>query len=162
MANPRAYLAKIFDGAIDRWIGAQYDHEYLWNMVRLSITCWASIATASGDSIDMTQASSKPSYLVPGGVISVAGWQGIWVWMPSRSLRWTGRLPMPVSPRLRWVDGRSAVTAALIEHHYLKHMMLKLLSTCIRWQVWQSTILITGASSGLGAGMARGICSQRL
>ena len=27
MAN-RAYLAKIFDGAIDRWIGAQYDHEY--------------------------------------------------------------------------------------------------------------------------------------
>jgi len=28
MANPRAYLAKIFDGAIDRWIGEQYDHEY--------------------------------------------------------------------------------------------------------------------------------------
>ncbi len=27
-ANPRAYLAKIFEGAIERWTGGEYHHEY--------------------------------------------------------------------------------------------------------------------------------------
>ena len=26
--NPRAYLAKIFEGAIERWTGGEYHHEY--------------------------------------------------------------------------------------------------------------------------------------
>jgi hypothetical protein len=74
MANPRAYLAKIFDGAIDRWIGEQYDHEY--HETWLGFQSRVESALRLCQHIDATQPRQAVVFS-SGGVISVAVGQGI-------------------------------------------------------------------------------------
>ena len=68
-SNPRAYLAKIFEGAIERWTGGDYHHEYdeSWPAFK------SRIEGALQDLCDEL-AQTKPRYAVvftSGGVISV-------------------------------------------------------------------------------------------
>ncbi|GAA5014102.1 histidine phosphatase family protein [Acinetobacter puyangensis] len=68
-SNPRAYLAKIFDGAIDRWISAEFDHEYeeTWQHFKDRVE-------QALQNLCVQLAQSQPRYAIvftSGGVISV-------------------------------------------------------------------------------------------
>lgn len=67
--NPRAYLAKIFEGAIDRWVSEEYDYEYeeSWHAFQQRVD-------NAFDQLCQDLRVSKPRYAVvfsSGGVISV-------------------------------------------------------------------------------------------
>ncbi|MCH4247295.1 MAG: histidine phosphatase family protein [Acinetobacter populi] len=68
-SNPRAYLAKIFDGAIDRWISAEFDHEYeeTWQHFKDRVE-------QALQNLCVQLAQTQPRYAIvftSGGVISV-------------------------------------------------------------------------------------------
>ncbi|MFU8926411.1 histidine phosphatase family protein [Acinetobacter puyangensis] len=68
-SNPRAYLAKIFDGAIDRWISAEFDHEYeeTWQHFKDRVE-------QALQNLCVQLAQTQPRYVIvftSGGVISV-------------------------------------------------------------------------------------------
>ena len=69
-ANPRAYLAKIFEGAIERWTGGDYHHEYDESWPNFKSRVETALQNLSDE-----LAKTKPRYAVvftSGGVISVA------------------------------------------------------------------------------------------
>ena len=124
VSNPRTYLAKIFDGAIDRWIGAQYDHEYH--------ETWLAFQTRVEMALQSLcqQLDVNPQrYAVvfsSGGVISVA--VGKVLGLNAKqifALNWS--IANASITTLRWVDGHLQLLS-FNEHHYLKAYDAELLT----------------------------------
>ena len=116
LANPRAYLAKIFDGAIDRWIGAQYDHEYHETWLGFQSRVEQALQSLC-ESIDMTK-HRQAVVFSSGGVISVA--VGKVLGLNAKqifALNWS--IANASITTLRWTDGRLQLLS-FNEHHYLK------------------------------------------
>ncbi|MCU4392553.1 histidine phosphatase family protein [Acinetobacter courvalinii] len=116
VANPRAYLAKIFDGAIERWIGEQYDHEY--HETWLGFQSRVEIALHGlCQQLDATQ-QRQAVVFSSGGVISVAVGQVLGLDAKQIfALNWS--IANASISTLRWVDGRLQLLS-FNEHHYLK------------------------------------------
>ncbi|NAS05709.1 histidine phosphatase family protein [Acinetobacter haemolyticus] len=116
VSNPRAYLAKIFDGAIDRWIGEQYDHEYHETWLGFQTR----VETALHNLCEMVETTQQRQAVVfsSGGVISVA--VGKVLGLNAKqifALNWS--IANASITSLRWVDGRLQLLS-FNEHHYLK------------------------------------------
>jgi broad specificity phosphatase PhoE len=124
MANPRAYLAKIFDGAIDRWIGAQYDHEYHETWLGFQSRVEQALQSLC-ESIDLTK-HRQAVVFSSGGVISVA--VGKVLGLNAKqifALNWS--IANASMTTLRWTDGRLQLLS-FNEHHYLKTRDAELLT----------------------------------
>ena len=124
MANPRAYLAKIFDGAIDRWIGAQYDHEYHETWLGFQTRVEGALHGLC-QHIDATQPRQAVVFS-SGGVISVA--VGKVLGLNAKqifALNWS--IANASITTLRWTDGRLQLLS-FNEHHYLKARDAELLT----------------------------------
>lgn len=124
LANPRAYLAKIFDGAIDRWIGAQYDHEYHETWLGFQSRVEQALQSLC-ESIDMTK-HRQAVVFSSGGVISVA--VGKVLGLNAKqifALNWS--IANASITTLRWTDGRLQLLS-FNEHHYLKTRDAELLT----------------------------------
>ena len=122
--NPRAYLAKIFEGAIERWTGGEYHHEYEES--------WPHFKQRVEDVLqhlceDLAQ--RQPRYAVvftSGGVISVA--VGKVLGLNAKqifALNWS--IANASITTLRWTDGRLQLLS-FNEHHYLKARDAELLT----------------------------------
>lgn len=114
--NPRAYLAKIFEGAIERWTGGEYHHEYeeSWPIFK------ARVETALQDLCDEL-AQTKPRYVVvftSGGVISVAAGK-ILELNPNRTFALNWAITNTSMTTLRLV-GNEPQLLSLNEHHFIK------------------------------------------
>lgn len=114
--NPRAYLAKIFEGAIERWTGGEYHHEYeeSWPIFK------ARVETALQDLCDEL-AQTKPRYAVvftSGGVISVAAGK-ILELNPNRTFALNWAITNTSMTTLRLV-GNEPQLLSLNEHHFIK------------------------------------------
>ncbi|RPE47277.1 broad specificity phosphatase PhoE [Acinetobacter sp. BIGb0102] len=115
-ANPRAYLAKIFDGAIERWIGEQYDHEYHETWLGFQSRVESALHGLC-QQLDATQ-QRQAVVFSSGGVISVA--VGKVLGLDAKqifALNWS--IANASISTLRWVDGRLQLLS-FNEHHYLK------------------------------------------
>ncbi|APR71832.1 histidine phosphatase family protein [Acinetobacter haemolyticus] len=116
VANPRAYLANIFDGAIDRWIGEQYDHEYHETWLGFQSRVEGALQTLC-QYIDVTQ-QRQAVVFSSGGVISVA--VGKVLGLNAKqifALNWS--IANASITTLRWADERLQLLS-FNEHHYLK------------------------------------------
>lgn len=114
--NPRAYLAKIFEGAIERWTGGEYHHEYeeSWPIFK------ARVETALQDLCNEL-AQTKPRYAVvftSGGVISVAAGK-ILELNPNRTFALNWAITNTSMTTLRLV-GNEPQLLSLNEHHFIK------------------------------------------
>lgn len=114
--NPRAYLAKIFEGAIERWTGGEYHHEYeeSWPLFK------DRVETALQDLCDEL-AQTKPRYAVvftSGGVISVAAGK-ILELNPNRTFALNWAITNTSMTTLRLV-GNEPQLLSLNEHHFIK------------------------------------------
>lgn len=124
MANPRAYLAKIFDGAIDRWIGEQYDHEYHETWLGFQSRVQSALHGLC-QHIDATQ-SRQAVVFSSGGVISVAVGQVLGLNAKQIfALNWS--IANASITTLRWSDDRLQLLS-FNEHHYLKARDAELLT----------------------------------
>jgi broad specificity phosphatase PhoE len=122
--NPRAYLAKIFEGAIERWTGGDYHHEYdeSWPHFKNRVE------SALQDLCDEL-AKSKPRYAVvftSGGVISVAAGKILGLCSNKTfALNWA--IANTSMTTLRLV-GNEPQLLSLNEHHFIKAEDSKLLT----------------------------------
>ena len=124
IANPRAYLAKIFDGAIERWIGKQYDHEYHETWLGFQTRVEGALYGLC-QHIDATQPRQAVVFS-SGGVISVA--VGKVLGLNAKqifALNWS--IANASITTLRWTDGRLQLLS-FNEHHYLKARDAELLT----------------------------------
>ncbi|WP_151980646.1 histidine phosphatase family protein [Acinetobacter guerrae] len=115
-ANPRAYLAKIFEGAITRWTEGEFHHEYeeSWPDFKQRVE------TALQDLCNEL-AQSKPRYAVvftSGGVISVAAGK-ILELNPNRTFALNWAIANTSLTTLRLV-GNEPQLLSLNEHHFIK------------------------------------------
>ena len=114
--NPRAYLAKIFEGAIERWTGGDYHHEYdeSWPHFKNRVE------TALQNLCDEL-AKIKPRYAVvftSGGVISVAAGKLLEL-NANRTFALNWAIANTSMTTLRLV-GNEAQLLSLNEHHFIK------------------------------------------
>ncbi|TCH65222.1 histidine phosphatase family protein [Acinetobacter sp. ANC 4862] len=114
--NPRAYLAKIFEGAIERWTGGDYHHEYdeSWPDFK------SRVETALQNLCDEL-AKTKPRYAVvftSGGVISVAAGKLLEL-NPNRTFALNWAITNTSMTTLRLV-GNEPQLLSLNEHHFIK------------------------------------------
>lgn len=114
--NPRAYLAKIFEGAIERWTGGDYHHEYdeSWPHFKNRVE------TALQNLCDEL-AKSKPRYAVvftSGGVISVAAGKLLEL-NANRTFALNWAIANSSMTTLRLV-GNEPQLLSLNEHHFIK------------------------------------------
>ncbi len=122
--NPRAYLAKIFEGAIERWTGGDYHHEYdeSWPHFKNRVE------TAMQNLCDQL-AETKPRYAVvftSGGVISVAAGKILELSINRTfSLNWS--IANASMTTLRLV-GNEPQLLSLNEHHFIKEVQPDLLT----------------------------------
>lgn len=124
VANPRVYLAKIFDGAIDRWISEQYDHEYHETWLAFQTRVETALQNLCAN-IDVT-GHKQAVVFSSGGVISVA--VGKVLRLNAKqifALNWS--IANASVTTLRWVDGRLQLLS-FNEHHYLKARDAELLT----------------------------------
>ncbi|ENX11250.1 hypothetical protein F895_03772 [Acinetobacter sp. CIP 64.2] len=124
VANPRAYLAKIFDGAINRWIGKQYDHEYHETWLGFQTR----VENALHDLCQQLDATQQRQALVfsSGGVISVAVGQVLGLNAKQIfALNWS--IANASITTLRWSDDRLQLLS-FNEHQYLKARDAELLT----------------------------------
>lgn len=122
--NPRAYLAKIFEGAIERWTGGEYHHEYEepWPHFK------ARVETALQNLCDEL-AQTKPRYAIvftSGGVISVAAGK-ILELNPNRTFALNWAIANTSMTTLRLV-GNEPQLLSLNEHHFIKAQHPELLT----------------------------------
>ncbi|WP_313035840.1 histidine phosphatase family protein [Acinetobacter sp.] len=122
--NPRAYLAKIFAGAIERWTGGDYHHEYdeSWPHFKNRVE------SALQDLCDEL-AKSKPRYAVvftSGGVISVAAGKILGL-CPNKTFALNWAIANTSMTTLRLV-GNEPQLLSLNEHHFIKAEDSKLLT----------------------------------
>ena len=114
--SPRAYLAKIFEGAISRWTDGEYHHEY--------DESWPHFKTRVEDTLQNLcdeLAQSKPRYAVvftSGGVISVAVGKLLGL-SPEKTFALNWAIANASITTLRLV-GNEPQLLSLNEHHYLK------------------------------------------
>ncbi|MCG2608425.1 phosphoglycerate mutase family protein [Acinetobacter sp. SM34] len=114
--NPRAYLAKIFEGAIERWTGGDYHHEYdeSWPHFKNRVE------TALQNLCDEL-AKIKPRYAVvftSGGVISVAAGKLLEL-NANRTFALNWAIANTSMTTLRLV-GNEPQLLSLNEHHFIK------------------------------------------
>lgn len=122
--NPRAYLAKIFEGAIERWTGGEYHHEYeeSWPYFK------ARVETALQNLCDEL-AKIKPRYAIvftSGGVISVVAGK-ILELNPNRTFALNWAIANTSMTTLRLV-GNEPQLLSLNEHHFIKAQHPELLT----------------------------------
>lgn len=114
--NPRAYLAKIFEGAIERWTGGEYHHEYEESWPHFK----ARVETALQNLCDEL-AQTKPRYAIvftSGGVISVVAGK-ILELNPNRTFALNWAIANTSMTTLRLV-GNEPQLLSLNEHHFIK------------------------------------------
>lgn len=114
--NPRAYLAKIFEGAIGRWTDGEYHHEYdeSWPHFKNRIE-------NALQNLCHELAKTKPRYAVvftSGGVISVVAGKLLEL-TPNRTFALNWAITNSSITTLRLV-GNEAQLLSLNEHHFIK------------------------------------------
>lgn len=115
-ANPRAYLSKIFEGAIERWTGGDYHHEYEESWPEFK----ARIENGLQHLCDEL-ANTQPRYAVvftSGGVISVAVGKLLGL-SPEKTFALNWAIANTSLTTLRLV-GNEAQLLSLNEHHFIK------------------------------------------
>lgn len=114
--NPRAYLAKIFEGAIDRWTSGDYHHEYEESWPNFKARVETALQTLCDD-----LAKTKPRYAVvftSGGVISVAAGKILGL-SPNKTFALNWAIANSSITTLRLV-GNEPQLLSLNEHHFIK------------------------------------------
>ncbi|MDN5511269.1 histidine phosphatase family protein [Acinetobacter sp.] len=114
--NPRAYLAKIFEGAIERWTGGDYHHEYDESWPHFKNRVETALQNLCNE-----LAKSKPRYAVvftSGGVISVAAGKLLEL-NANRTFALNWAIANTSMTTLRLV-GNEAQLLSLNEHHFIK------------------------------------------
>ena len=122
--NPRAYLAKIFEGAIERWTGGDYHHEYDESWPHFKNRVETALQNLCNE-----LAKSKPRYAVvftSGGVISVAAGKLLEL-NANRTFALNWAIANTSMTTLRLV-GNEAQLLSLNEHHFIKAEDSKLLT----------------------------------
>lgn len=114
--SPRAYMAKIFEGAIRRWTGGDYHHEYdeSWPHFKQRVE------TALAD-LGSELARTKPRYAVvftSGGVISVAAGKVLEL-NPERTFALNWAITNTSLTTMRLVANEPQLLS-LNEHHFIK------------------------------------------
>ncbi len=115
-ANPRAYLSKIFEGAIERWTGGDYHHEYEESWPEFK----ARVENGLQHLCDEL-ANTQPRYAVvftSGGVISVAVGKLLGL-SPEKTFALNWAIANTSLTTLRLV-GNEAQLLSLNEHHFIK------------------------------------------
>ncbi len=115
-ANPRAYLAKIFEGAIGRWTGGEYHHEYEESWPTFKNRVETALQNLCDD-----LAKTKPRYAVvftSGGVISVAAGKILGL-SPEKTFALNWAIANTSMTTLRLV-GNEPQLLSLNEHHFIK------------------------------------------
>ena len=115
-ANPRAYLAKIFEGAIERWTGGDYHHEYDESWPNFKSRVENALQNLSDE-----LAKTKPRYAVvftSGGVISVAAGKLLEL-NANRTFALNWAITNTSMTTLRLV-GNEPQLLSLNEHHFIK------------------------------------------
>ncbi|NNG77327.1 histidine phosphatase family protein [Acinetobacter sp. ANC 4277] len=114
--NPRAYLAKIFEGAIERWTGGDYHHEYDESWPDFKSRVETALQNLSNE-----LAKTKPRYAVvftSGGVISVAAGKLLEL-NANRTFALNWAITNTSMTTLRLV-GNEPQLLSLNEHHFIK------------------------------------------
>ncbi len=114
--NPRAYLAKIFEGAIERWTGGDYHHEYDESWPNFKNRVETALQNLSDE-----LAKTKPRYAVvftSGGVISVAAGKLLEL-SANRTFALNWAITNTSMTTLRLV-GNEPQLLSLNEHHFIK------------------------------------------
>jgi len=114
--NPRAYLAKIFQGAIERWTGGDYHHEYDESWPNFKSRVEIALQNLSDE-----LAKTKPRYAVvftSGGVISVAAGKLLEL-NANRTFALNWAITNTSMTTLRLV-GNEPQLLSLNEHHFIK------------------------------------------
>ena len=114
--NPRAYLAKIFEGAIERWTGGDYHHEYDESWPNFKSRVETALQNLSDE-----LAKTKPRYAVvftSGGVISVAAGKLLEL-NANRTFALNWAITNTSMTTLRLV-GNEPQLLSLNEHHFIK------------------------------------------
>lgn len=122
--NPREYLAKIFEGAIERWTGGEFHHEYEESWPDFK----SRVETAMQDLCDQL-AQTKPRYAVvfsSGGVISVAAGKILELSI-NRTFALNWSIANASLTTLRLV-GNQPQLLSLNEHHFIKEVQPDLLT----------------------------------
>jgi len=114
--NPRAYLAKIFEGAIERWTGGDYHHEYDESWPHFKNRVETALQNLCNE-----LAKIKPRYAVvftSGGVISVAAGKLLEL-NANRTFALNWAIANTSMTTLRLV-GNEPQLLSLNEHHFIK------------------------------------------
>lgn len=114
--NPRAYLAKIFEGAIGRWTGGEYHHEYDESWPHFKNRVESALQNLCDE-----LAKTKPRYAVvftSGGVISVVAGKLLEL-NPNRTFTLNWAITNASMTTLRLV-GNEPQLLSLNEHHFIK------------------------------------------
>ncbi|MFP6841966.1 MAG: histidine phosphatase family protein [Acinetobacter sp.] len=114
--NPRAYLAKIFEGAIGRWTGGEYHHEYDESWPHFKKRVESALQNLCDE-----LAKTKPRYAVvftSGGVISVVAGKLLEL-NPNRTFALNWAITNASMTTLRLV-GNEPQLLSLNEHHFIK------------------------------------------
>lgn len=122
--NPRAYLSKIFEGAIGRWTGGEFHHEYdeSWPDFK------ARVENALQNLCDELS-KTKPRYAViftSGGVVSVAAGKMLQL-NPDKTFALNWAIANASFTTLRLV-GNEPQLLSLNEHHFIKAYDAQLLT----------------------------------
>jgi len=123
-ANPRAYLSKIFEGAIERWTGGDFHHDYDESWPDFKNRVETALANLCGQ-----LAESKPRYAVvftSGGVISVAVGKILGL-SPEKTFALNWAIANASMTTLRLV-GNEPQLLSLNEHHFIKTVDSNLLT----------------------------------
>lgn len=115
-ANPRAYLAKIFEGAIERWTGGEYHHEYEESWPTFKDRVETALQNLCDELV-----KTKPRYAVvftSGGVISVAAGKILGL-SPEKTFALNWAIANTSMTTLRLV-GNEPQLLSLNEHHFIK------------------------------------------
>ena len=115
-ANPRAYLAKIFEGAITRWTDGEFHHEYDESWPDFKNRVETALQNLSDE-----LAKTKPRYAVvftSGGVISVAAGKLLEL-SANRTFALNWAITNTSMTTLRLV-GNEPQLLSLNEHHFIK------------------------------------------
>lgn len=114
--NPRAYLAKIFEGAIERWTGGDYHHKYDESWPDFKNRVETALQNLSDE-----LAKTKPRYAVvftSGGVISVAAGKLLEL-SANRTFALNWAITNTSMTTLRLVENEPQLLS-LNEHHFIK------------------------------------------
>lgn len=114
--NPRAYLSKIFEGAIGRWTGGEFHHEYDESWPDFKARVENALQNLCNDLL-----KTKPRYAViftSGGVVSVAAGKMLQL-NPDKTFALNWAIANASFTTLRLV-GNKPQLLSLNEHHFIK------------------------------------------